>query len=129
MAAQIHVLRPRVPPLGGFLRVGHTGYRKLEALQVAGRFPYRRVVFDAAHIGEQHFLLRHLDPAVRSARFGARLKIVDEKVAKAVGDVKASLVRLRDALADLQATEGAPSRSRSPHFRGGTTPVSAVLGR
>jgi hypothetical protein len=77
----------------------------------------------------EHFLLRHLDPAVRSARLGARLKIADEKVAKAVDDVKGRLVRLRDALADLQATEGTPSRSRSPHFRGGTTPVSAVLGR
>jgi hypothetical protein len=77
----------------------------------------------------EHFLLRHIDPAVRSARLGARLKIADEKVAKLVNDVKSRLVRLRDALADLQATEGSPSRSRSPDFRGGTSPVSAVLGR
>ena len=60
MPAQIHVLHPRVPPLAGFLRVGHTGHRKLEALQAAGRFPYRRVVFDAAHIGEQQELLKML---------------------------------------------------------------------
>jgi len=44
MIAKIHVLHPHTPPLSGFLRVGHTGHRKLEALQAAGRFPYRRVV-------------------------------------------------------------------------------------
>ena len=60
MAAQIHVLHPRPEPLCGFLRVGHTGHRKLEALHVAGRFPYRRVVFDAAHIAEQQELLKML---------------------------------------------------------------------
>src|ERR1700693_1415524 len=75
----------------------------------------------------EHFLLRHIDPAVRSARLGARLRIADEKVAKLVNDVKWRLVRLRDAWAALQATEGSPSRSRSPDFRGGTSPVSAVL--
>jgi hypothetical protein len=50
MTANVHVLHPRPAPLGGFLRVGHTGHRKLEALLAAGRFPFRRVVFDAAHI-------------------------------------------------------------------------------
>jgi hypothetical protein len=77
----------------------------------------------------EHFLLRHVDPAVRSARLGARLKIADAKVAEAINDVKSRLVRLRDALADLQATEGTPSRSRFSGFRGGVSPVSAVLGR
>jgi hypothetical protein len=146
MTAKIHVLHPQAAPLSGFLRVGHTGHRKLEALHAAGRFPYRRVVFDAAHITQrfrqlddlssvpetrrvEHFLLRHVDPAVRSARLGARLRIADEKVAKAMNDVKLRLVCLRDALADLQAKEGTPSRSRSPVFRGGVHSISAVLGR
>jgi hypothetical protein len=77
----------------------------------------------------EHFLLRHLDPAVRSARLGARLKIEDEKVAKVMTNVKARLVRLRDALADLQARDGTASRSRSPAFRGGGHSISAVSGR
>jgi hypothetical protein len=76
----------------------------------------------------EHFLLRHVDPAVRSARIGSRLKIDDEKVAKAMHDAKSRLIRLRDALADLQATEGAPSRSRSLKFRVGESAISAVLG-
>src|SRR5712691_328374 len=60
MVAQIHVLHPRVSPLAGFLRVGHTGHKKLEALQSAGRFPYRRVVVDAAHLTQQLDLLKAL---------------------------------------------------------------------
>jgi hypothetical protein len=77
----------------------------------------------------EHFLLRHLDPAVRSARLGVRLKIEDEKLAEAMSKVKSRLVRLRDALADLQAREGTASRSRAPAFRGGRHSISAVLGR
>ncbi len=92
-----------------------------------------RQINDLARVPEarrvEHFLLRHVDPAVRSARLGAHLKIADEKVVKVVGDVKSRLVRLRDALADLQATEGTPSWSRSPAFRGGAHSISAVLGR
>ena len=78
---------------------------------------------------EEHFLLRHVDPAVRSARLGAELKIEDEKVAKAMKDVKSRLVRLRDALADLQATEGTSSRSPSPAFRGGAHSIRIAAGR
>jgi hypothetical protein len=60
MAATIHHLHPPSPALAGFLRVGHTGQRKLEALHAAGRFPYRRVVFDAAHLEQQLSLLARL---------------------------------------------------------------------
>ena len=60
MAATLHVLRPQTPPLAGFLRVGHTGHRKLLDLQAAGRLPFRRVVFDAAHLEEQIELLKQL---------------------------------------------------------------------
>jgi len=77
----------------------------------------------------EHFLLRHLDPAVRSARLAARLKITDEQVMAAVGQAKVRLVRLRDALADLQETGTADKRSRAVSFRGGAKAVSAVLGR
>lgn len=63
MTAEIRILHPRVEPLSGFIRVGHTGHRKIEALHVAGRFPYRRVVFDAAHIEEQQELLNMLRAA------------------------------------------------------------------
>jgi hypothetical protein len=60
MVATLHHLHPPSPPLAGFLRVGHTGQIKLEALHAAGRFPYRRVVFDAAHLAEQLGLLKRL---------------------------------------------------------------------
>lgn len=111
MAAKVHILHPHSPPIGGFLRVGHTGHRKLEAVHAAGRFHYRRLVFDA------------------SARLGDRLKIEDEKVAKAVNDAKARLLRLRDALADLEAGEEAVSRSPTPVFRGGAPSINAALGQ
>jgi hypothetical protein len=77
----------------------------------------------------EHFLLRHLDPAIRSARHAARLKIADEQVMGAVGEAKVRLVRLRDALADLNETGGAETRSRAVGFRGGAKAVSAVLGQ
>ena len=57
MTANIHILHTRAEPVSGFLRIGHTGHR------------------------------------------------------------------------DLQATEGSPSRSRPPAFRGGALSISAVLGR
>lgn len=191
MTATLHVLRPQNPSLSGFLRVGHTGHRKLADLHAAGRLPFRRVVFDAGHFAEQaelaktlkaifdakggrsrfgcndtkccphggedmiesahahfitqrhrqiddlssvpearraeHFLLRHLDPGVRSARHATRLKIEDEKVQTAVAEAKIRMVRLRDALADLQVQAPEETRSRSPQFRGGSKAVSAVL--
>jgi hypothetical protein len=77
----------------------------------------------------EHFLLRHMDPAVKSARFGSKMKIADAKVLELVVEAKARLLRLRDALADLQARETtATTRSRSPAFRGGNRSISAVLG-
>jgi hypothetical protein len=92
-----------------------------------------RQIDDLAGVPEarraEHFLLRHVDPAVRSARLGAHLKLADEKVEMAMNNVKSRLVRLRDALGDLQATEGTPSRSRSPAFRGGAHSSRAVLGQ
>jgi hypothetical protein len=94
MVAEVHILHPHSPPIGGFLRVGQTGHRKLEAAHAAGRFPYRRLVFDASHIAEQHELLR-----------------------------------LRDALVDLQTTKDAASRSRTPVFRGGAPSINAALGQ
>jgi hypothetical protein len=60
MVATVHHLHPPCPPLAGFLRVGHTGQKKLEALHAAGRFPNRRVVFEAAHLPEQLGLLERL---------------------------------------------------------------------
>jgi hypothetical protein len=60
MVATVHHLHPVSSPLAGFLRVGHTGQKKLETLHAAGRFPYRRVVFDAAHLAEQIGLLERL---------------------------------------------------------------------
>jgi hypothetical protein len=57
MSASVHVLHPKPAALAAFIRVGHTGQRRLEQRHVAGRFPYRRVAFEAAHIDEQADLL------------------------------------------------------------------------
>lgn len=63
MTATVHVLHSKPSPIGSFLRVGHTGHRKLEALISASRLRFRRFVFDAAHIGEQRDLLATLQGA------------------------------------------------------------------
>jgi len=60
MVATLHTLHPHSAPLAGFLRVGATGHRKLEAMLAAGHFPYKRVVFEASHIGEQKELVKSL---------------------------------------------------------------------
>jgi hypothetical protein len=76
-----------------------------------------------------HFLLRHIDPAIRSARHAATLKIADEQVLKAVCDAKSRLVRLHDALVDLDEKRGNETRSRTPSFRGSAQAINAVMGR
>ena len=60
MNATLHVLRPQTPPIAGYLRIGHTGHRKLAELHASGRLPYRRFVFDAAHLNEQRELAKTL---------------------------------------------------------------------
>jgi hypothetical protein len=91
-----------------------------------------RQIDDLSNVPEsrrtEHFLLRHVDPAVRSSRQAARLRIVDEKVAKVVIAAKSRLIRLRDALSDLNEALSSRTRSRSPSFRGGSQAISAVLG-
>ena len=68
-----------------------------------------RQLSDLAKVNEErtpdYFLLHHLDPAVRSARYAARLKIIDEKVKGAVKDAGTRLVRLRDAIGDLHSQD------------------------
>lgn len=76
----------------------------------------------------EQFLLKHLDPAIRTARFGASLKIEDAKVAAAVKEAKGRLIRLRDALADLDSKGQPDTRARPISFRGGSMGLSAVLG-
>ncbi|MGH7097560.1 MAG: hypothetical protein ACREE4_07855 [Stellaceae bacterium] len=76
----------------------------------------------------EHFLLSHVDPAVRSARHGVKLKIPDERVRKLVSDSRGRLIRLRDALADLHSFTKPASRSPSLAFRGGGGAISAALG-
>jgi hypothetical protein len=61
MIATVHMLHSKPHPIGSFLRVGHTGHRKLEALIAASRLRFRRFVFDAAHIDEQKDLLTTLE--------------------------------------------------------------------
>jgi hypothetical protein len=53
----------------------------------------------------EHFLLQQLEPAVRSARLGAKLKIADDDTRRLVDDARRRLVALRDALDDLESRE------------------------
>lgn len=56
--SNVHILHPASPPLAGYLRVGHTGHQKLEALHAADRLSFSRLVFDAAYAGRQAEFLR-----------------------------------------------------------------------
>ncbi len=59
MSATIHQLHS-ISPVGHYLRIGHTGHRKLEDLHASGRLAIDRVVVDAAHITKQKDLLDSL---------------------------------------------------------------------
>jgi hypothetical protein len=77
----------------------------------------------------EHFLPGNLELAVRSARLGVRLKIADDDTRRFVDDARKRLVRLRDALDDLDSQGGIATRSPAVSFRGGGGAVAAVLGR
>ncbi len=77
----------------------------------------------------EHFLMRHLEPAVRSARLGARLKLLDDDTRQLVDDARKRLVLLRDALDDLESQGGIATRSLPVPFRGGGGAIAAILGR
>lgn len=57
-ASNVHILHPTSPPLAGYLRIGHTGQHKLEALHAADRLGFIRLVFDAAYAAGQGDFLR-----------------------------------------------------------------------
>ncbi|MBV7266761.1 hypothetical protein [Erythrobacter ani] len=62
MSATIHQLH-NTPPIAGFIRVGHIDHKWIEERLSAGRMPYRRFVFDAAHVDKQRGLLGALKKA------------------------------------------------------------------
>ena len=65
----------RARPLAGFLRVGHTGHHKLEALHAADRLGFSRLVFDAAYaVGQADFL--------RAQKAAGREIVIDLNVAE-----------------------------------------------
>jgi hypothetical protein len=80
----------------------------------------------------ENFLLRQLDPAVRSTRQASKLKFGDKGVQKLVVDAKSRLTRLRDALGALHEADGAAApTSASPLFRGnrpGSGGMSVIQG-
>jgi hypothetical protein len=92
-----------------------------------------RQIDDLSRVSEfrrpEHFLLRHLDPAVRAARKCGQIKLTDAKIAKAIADAKTRRTRLHDALGDLQEKDFMPSQSGSLAFRGGGTGINAVIRR
>src|ERR1700692_4056056 len=110
--SNVHILHPTSPPLGGYLRVGHTGHHKLEALHAADRPGSGRLVFDAAYaVGQADFLRAQkaagreividLNVAETATRQARKLKSGDEGVQKLVVDARSRLTRLRDALGAL----------------------------
>jgi hypothetical protein len=62
MTATIHRLH-NTNPIAGYLRVGHRDQKWLEDQLARGALPYRRFVFEAAHIRKQRQLLRLLREA------------------------------------------------------------------
>jgi hypothetical protein len=71
------------PPLGHFIRLGESGYRKLEHLQAAGRLPLARVVVDASRFAHQRELINAL-------RAGGAEIVLDTKLAELAAPLKAS---------------------------------------
>lgn len=76
----------------------------------------------------EHFLLHVLDPAVRSARLAARLKLGDEPVSKIMAAAKQRLINLRDPLGDLHTSSITASRSSAPKFRGENQNSQSAVG-
>jgi hypothetical protein len=73
--SNVHILHPTSPLLAGFLRVGHTGHHKLEALHAADRLGFNRLVFDAAYaVGQADFL--------RAQKAAGREIVIDLNVAE-----------------------------------------------
>jgi len=77
----------------------------------------------------EHFLQQQIEPTVRSARLGTRLKIADDHTRRLVDDSRKRLISLRDALDDLESRGGIATPSRTVAFRGGGGAIAAVLGR
>ena len=62
MTATIHRLH-NTNPIAGYLRVGHRDHKWLEDQLARGALPYRRFVFEAAHIRQQRQLVGQLRDA------------------------------------------------------------------
>jgi hypothetical protein len=104
--SNIHILHPTNPLLAGFLRVGHTGHHKLEALHAADRLGFSRLVFDAAHAaGQADFL--------RAQKAAGQEIVIDLNVAET-----AMLGRFGSAVAKLPW--GNPDRPWAPDDFGAT---------
>jgi hypothetical protein len=77
---------------------------------------------------EEDFLLRHIGPALRTARALARLDYGDEKTTKTILDEKKRLTLMNDVFADMLVDSGNRTRSVAPLFRGNTNSL-VILGR
>ena len=77
---------------------------------------------------EEDFLLRHIGPALRTARALSRLDFSDEKTKKTILDEKKRLTLMNDVLADMLVDAQNRTRSETPLFRGNSNTL-AILGR
>ena len=130
MAATVHHLHPPSPLWPGFFESAIRDRKSLKQVWEASgsrQLDNLSVVPDARRA--EHFLLQQLEPAVRSARLGARLKIAGDDTRRLVDDARKLLVSLRDALDDLDSRGGIAARSPAVAFRGGDKAVAAMLGR
>jgi hypothetical protein len=77
---------------------------------------------------EEDFLLRHIGPALRTARALARLDYGDERTTKTITDEKKRLTLMNDVLSDMLVDATNRSRSEAPLFRGNSNNI-VLLGR
>ena len=56
-------VRAPIQPIGRYLRIGHTGHRRLETLQGNGRLLARHVVVQASKLKCQKYLIGALEAA------------------------------------------------------------------
>ena len=78
---------------------------------------------------EEHFLVRHIGPALSTARSLSRLKYEDSRVLEMIRAEGKRLDLMNDVLRDLMIDSADASRSQSPIFRGGSGNITVLGGR
>jgi hypothetical protein len=78
MSAEIHYLKPKLEPIGHFIRIGSSGHHQLATLHSSGRLPVRRVIAEAASLKPQRELLELLRNAGAELTLDTRIAELSE---------------------------------------------------